>query len=144
MRGVQIDGNDVLGVRATVAEALEAARRGEGPCVIEALTYRLGDHTTADDAGRYRNAGDVQAAWKIEPLLRLRELLKRSRVWDDAREAALNAECAAEVDGAVREYLAGAKPRTDAMFDHLFATLPAHLHEQRDLARKYGTSSGGG
>ncbi|HEX4241511.1 MAG TPA: pyruvate dehydrogenase (acetyl-transferring) E1 component subunit alpha [Steroidobacteraceae bacterium] len=144
VRGVQIDGNDVLGVRATVAEALEAARRGEGPCVIEALTYRLGDHTTADDAGRYRNAGDVQAAWKIEPLLRLRELLKRSRVWDDAREAALNAECAAEVDGAVREYLAGTKPRTDAMFDHLFATLPAHLHEQRDLARKYGTSSGGG
>jgi pyruvate dehydrogenase E1 component alpha subunit len=144
VRGLQIDGNDVLVVRASVAEALEAARRGAGPCVIEALTYRLSDHTTADDASRYRGTRDVRAAWEVEPLVRTRELLRKSRVWDDAREAALLAECAAEVDAAVQEYLAGARPHTDAMFDHLFATLPAHLHEQRELARKYGTTSGGG
>ena len=141
--GVQIDGNDVFAVRQVVGEALEAARRGAGPCVIEALTYRLSDHTTADDAGRYRPAQEVKDAWALEPLIRMRKFLLHAGHWDAAREAALLEECGAAVDAAVAEYLGRPAPATDAMFDHLFAALPAHLHEQRRIARKYASKPGG-
>jgi pyruvate dehydrogenase E1 component alpha subunit len=124
-----------------VSEALETARRGGGPCLIEALTYRLSDHTTADDASRYRSAAEVEAAWAVEPLIRLRTYLRREAVWSDAKEQALLQDCALKVDAAVAEYLRCSKPSTDAMFDHLFAALPRHLREQRATARHYSSSS---
>jgi 2-oxoisovalerate dehydrogenase E1 component alpha subunit len=141
--GVQVDGNDVFAVREVVGDALEAARRGAGPSLIEALTYRLSDHTTADDASRYRSAQEVKNAWALEPLIRLRQYLVKAGAWNDAKERMLLEECALKVDAAVSEYLANAKPSTDAMFDHLFAALPAHLHEQRRIARKYGSKHSG-
>jgi len=141
--GLQVDGNDVLAVRAAVSEALATARSGGGPCLIEALTYRLSDHTTADDASRYRTQAEVKEAWTLEPLLRLREYLLRANAWDDARERALLKDCAFEVDAAVHDYLATAKPSCDAMFDHLFATPPAHLDAQRATAHRYATKPGG-
>jgi pyruvate dehydrogenase E1 component alpha subunit len=136
---VQVDGNDVFAVREVVSEALESARRGGGPALIEALTYRLSDHTTADDASRYRGEQEVKQAWALEPLLRLRAYITADGLWDSAQESALQKECAAQVDGAVAEYSLSVKPSTDAMFDHLFAALPLHLREQRAQARKYGT-----
>jgi 2-oxoisovalerate dehydrogenase E1 component alpha subunit len=139
--GVQVDGNDVIAVRHIASEAVARARRGEGPTLIEALTYRLGDHTTADDASRYRDQGEVKEAWSKEPLLRLRSHLTKLRVWDDARETALKAECAREVEAAVDEYLSAPKPTTDEMFDHLFANPPKGLAEQRDTARRYAGST---
>jgi pyruvate dehydrogenase E1 component alpha subunit len=141
--GVQVDGNDVFAVREVVAEALEAARRGAGPCLIEALTYRLSDHTTADDASRYRKSQEVKEAWALEPLIRIRRFLTNAGIWDAAKEQALLEECTLAVDTAVTEYLGRAKPSTDAMFEHLFSVLPAHLHEQRRSARKYGSKSSG-
>jgi len=135
--GVQVDGNDIIAVRHTVGEALARARRGEGPTLIEALTYRLSDHTTADDASRYRDPGEVKEAWSKEPLVRLRSYLTKLRVWDEAREEALKAECAREVEAAVDEYLSAPMPTTDEMFDHLFAHPPASLLEQREMARRY-------
>jgi 2-oxoisovalerate dehydrogenase E1 component alpha subunit len=148
--GVQVDGNDVIAVRHIVGEAVARARRGEGPTLIEALTYRLSDHTTADDASRYRDHSEVKEAWGKEPLPRLRAYLMKLRVWDEAREEALKAECAREVEAAVDEYLSAPKPSTDAMFDHLFANPPKGLAEQREIARRYaggqhsGTHHGGG
>jgi 2-oxoisovalerate dehydrogenase E1 component alpha subunit len=139
--GVQVDGNDVFAVREVVSEALATARRGGGPCLIEALTYRLSDHTTADDASRYRSAADVEAAWAVEPLVRLRTYLRKEGAWDDAKEHALLQDCAQQVDAAVAQYLRLAGPTTDAMFDHLFAVLPRHLREQRATARYYSSSS---
>ena len=141
--GVQVDGNDVFAVREAVGEALEAARHGAGPSVIEALTYRLSDHTTADDAGRYRSGEEVKDAWALEPLVRTRKFLIDTGLWDAAKERALLEECALKVDAAVTEYLAKAKPATDAMFDHLFAALPAHLSEQRLIARHYSSKLAG-
>jgi 2-oxoisovalerate dehydrogenase E1 component alpha subunit len=141
--GVQVDGNDVFAVRETVSEALETARRGAGPSLIEALTYRLSDHTTADDASRYRCAREVKDAWALEPLIRIREFLVNAGMWNSAKEQALQAECTHKVEAAVAEYLRNAKPSTDAMFEHLFAALPAHLHEQRRIARKYGSKLSG-
>ncbi len=87
--GVQVDGNDVFAVRAVVSEALEAARRGAGPALIEALTYRLSDHTTADDASRYRSGQEVKDAWALEPLIRIRAYLRRAGLWNDAKEKSL-------------------------------------------------------
>ena len=141
--GVQVDGNDVLAVREVVGAALDAARRGAGPSLIEALTYRLSDHTTADDSSRYREPGEVREAWSLEPLLRLRRFLEKSGLWDEERERALGVECAGQIEAAVAEYLATPPQSTDAMFDYLHAQLPRHLVEQRDTARKYAAKSGG-
>jgi pyruvate dehydrogenase E1 component alpha subunit len=133
----------VFAVREVVAEALATARRGGGPALIEALTYRLSDHTTADDASRYRSAADVKQAWQVEPLLRFRQYLRAAGLWDEDREAALLARCAAQVESAVAEYSAGGKPSTDAMFDHLFAAAPPHLQEQRAIARRFSAKQSG-
>src|ERR1700733_4416607 len=138
--GIQVDGNDVIAVRHIVGEATARARRGKGPTLIEALTYRLGDHTTADDASRYRDHNEVKEAWGKEPLIRLRAYLTKLRVWDDAREDALKTECAREVEAAVDEYLSAPKPSTDEMFDYLFANPPKDLAEQRETARRYAGS----
>jgi 2-oxoisovalerate dehydrogenase E1 component alpha subunit len=141
--GVQVDGNDVFAVREVVSEALERARGGAGPTLIEALTYRLSDHTTADDASRYRGIQEVKDAWALEPLIRIRTYLVRAGLWDDVKEQALLDDCTRQVDAAVNEYLRNGKPSTDAMFDHLFATLPAQLREQRTIARKYSSKPSG-
>jgi 2-oxoisovalerate dehydrogenase E1 component alpha subunit len=134
---LQVDGNDVLIVRETVAEALERGRTGGGPTVIEALTYRLSDHTTSDDATRYRPAAEVEAAHRIEPLARLRTYLTSQGHWDDAAEQALRRECSEAVEAAVKQYLATPKQSTDSMFDYLYAQLPAGLRAQREDARHY-------
>ncbi len=141
--GIQVDGNDVFAVRDTVAEALNAARRGAGPCLIEALTYRLSDHTTADDASRYRSTREVKEAWALEPLIRIRQYLRAAGVWSEADEQNLQKDCTREVDAAVNEYLSTPKQSTDAMFDTLYAELPLHLREQRAIARKYGAKPRG-
>jgi pyruvate dehydrogenase E1 component alpha subunit len=134
---VQVDGNDVLIVRETVGEALERARGGDGPTVIEALTYRLSDHTTSDDATRYRSAAEVEAALRIEPLARMRAFLEAQGHWSEAAEQSLRRECSEAVEAAVKQYLATPKQSTDSMFDYLYAQLPPGLRAQREDARRY-------
>jgi 2-oxoisovalerate dehydrogenase E1 component alpha subunit len=135
--GVQVDGNDAIAVRHIVSEALAKARSGGGPTVVEALTYRLSDHTTSDDATRYRDSDEVNAAWQQEPLLRMRKYVTKLGAWNDAQEEALKAECAREVEAAVDKYLSAPRPSTDSMFDHLFENLPKSVREQRENARRY-------
>ncbi|WP_284459839.1 pyruvate dehydrogenase (acetyl-transferring) E1 component subunit alpha [Cupriavidus campinensis] len=135
--GEQVDGNDVIAVRHRVGEAIARARAGGGPTLIEAVTYRLGDHTTADDASRYRDDAAVKAAWAQEPIARLRDYLAAQGAWDAGREEALIRECQQAVAAAVDAYLALPPPDTGAMFDCLYATLPAALEAQRDMARQY-------
>ena len=129
--GVQIDGNDVIAVRQVVGEAMDRARRGEGATVIEAFTYRIGDHTTADDATRYRREEHLSAAWKTDPLARLRTYLGAQGWWSKEDEEQLIADCRQKVEAAVAEYAAIPPPRPESMFDHLFETLPAALAWQR-------------
>ncbi len=129
--GMQVDGNDVIAVRHAVGLAIERARAGKGPALVEALTYRLSDHTTADDASRYRDDAEVSARWKEEPISRLRQYLIESETWTKAEEETLIADCAAQVEAAVSEYLATPPLPPTAMFDHLYAVLPTALAEQR-------------
>jgi len=134
--GEQVDGNDLFAVRSVLEAALEKARRGGGPHVVEALTYRLGDHTTADDARRYRSAAELEHRQQADPLVRLKNFLVRERLWSEADEAAALAKASAVVDQAVQEFLAVPPRSPESMFEHLFAELPAALREQRDsLAR---------
>jgi pyruvate dehydrogenase E1 component alpha subunit len=137
--GLQVDGNDVIGVREVLGEALARARSGQGPTLIEAMTYRLSDHTTSDDASRYRPATEVQAALQLEPLIRTRRFLESRGLWSEAAESELRRECSAEVEEAVRQYLATPHQDAGAMFDFLYAKLPAHLQAQRDDARRYAS-----
>ncbi|HEX2139650.1 MAG TPA: pyruvate dehydrogenase (acetyl-transferring) E1 component subunit alpha [Woeseiaceae bacterium] len=137
--GVQVDGNDVIAVRHAVGQALERARKGEGATLIEAVTYRLGDHTTADDATRYRKKEEVEAARALEPLIRLRKYLTSLGVWDDDKEKALLESAAEKVDEAVQTYFNTPKYPVEGIFDHMYAELPESLEEQREHAMRYAT-----
>ncbi|KZE25942.1 pyruvate dehydrogenase (acetyl-transferring) E1 component subunit alpha [Crenobacter luteus] len=141
--GVQADGNDAVAVRHVVGQALERARSGEGPTVVELLSYRLTDHTTADDARRYRSADEVSAAWAEEPLARLRALLAREGLWTKADEEALIADNQARLEAAVADYLATPPQPLTSMVDYLYAELPAELVAQRaELAAREGGHHG--
>jgi pyruvate dehydrogenase E1 component alpha subunit len=137
IEGLQVDGNDVIAMLEVTHAALAKARRGDGPTLIEALTYRLGDHTTADDATRYRDPELVAQQWRAEPIARLRQYLMARAIWSKTDEEALAKACHDEVETAVAAYLAVAPPTVDAMFDHLYATLPHSLEAQRDEARRF-------
>lgn len=131
MPGVQVDGNDVVAMAEVSRQAIERARTGEGPTVIEAVTYRLGDHTTVDDARRYREDAEVSRQWELEPITRIRAFLVAAGAWTKEDEEGLLAECAAEIDRAAEEYLATAPLTAEAMFDHLYAELPPDVEAQR-------------
>ena len=129
--GIQVDGNDVVAVRAVVGQAIDRARAERRPALIEALTYRLSDHTTADDARRYRDDAEVSERWKQEPVARLRNLLVARKLWSKAEEERLLASCAEEIDAAVERYLAREPQPVTAMIDSVFATLPRAMEGQR-------------
>ncbi|MDV7210686.1 pyruvate dehydrogenase (acetyl-transferring) E1 component subunit alpha [Azotobacter beijerinckii] len=143
IHGEQVDGNDILAVHDRLHHALERARQGKGPVLVECLSYRLGDHTTADDATRYRCAEEVRQAWQEEPVKRLQAFLVAQGVWDEGREQALLADCQAEVQRAVENFEAAGVQPLGSVFEHVYARWPAALAEQREmleerLARRQG------
>lgn len=137
--GLQADGNDVIAMRYVLGEAIEKARRGDGPTLIEALTYRLCDHTTADDATRYQPQEDVTNAHNHEPIKRLRVFLEENHSWDNAQEDALQKSCSAEVQEAVDEYLNKPMQSISTAFDYHFETIPDYLIEQKAIAMENDT-----
>jgi pyruvate dehydrogenase E1 component alpha subunit len=129
--GEQVDGNDIIAVVDSAQRAIETARAGGGAALIEALTYRLGDHTTVDDARRYRDDSEVSRHWELEPIARFRKYLTDIGAWSKADEERLLAQCTADVNAAADKYLAMKPEPPQAMFDHLYAKLPAELVAQR-------------
>jgi len=134
---LQVDGNDIIAVRAAMDHAILRARNGHGGSCIEFVTYRLSDHTTADDARRYRDEAEVKAGWEREPFTRLRTFLVKEKVWSEKEEAAWKEECNRLVDIEVNAYLETKTQPVEAMFDYLFAELPADLAAQRADAMKW-------
>lgn len=132
--GIQVDGNDVIACREIIGQALDKARRGDGPTLVEAITYRLCDHTTADDATRYQPGAEVEAAKPKEPIQRLRHYLEQQGLWSANQEEQLIIECAEEVQKAVDDYLAQTKQPVSSIFDYHYAELPDYLVEQRAIA----------
>lgn len=131
---LQVDGNDIIAVKAAVEFAVKRARHGHGGTVLELITYRLSDHTTADDARRYRDDEQVKAAWQREPVKRLKAYLLAKGWWNEEEEAAWIAESNAWADAEVDAYLATPVQPVAAMFDYLYAELPHDVAEQREQA----------
>lgn len=132
MPGVRVDGNDVAAMTAVLAEATERARRGDGPTLVEAMTYRMQAHTNADDATRYRDAAEVEAWAPRDPLLRMRHYLIERDLLSDADEAMMRAD-AETVAAEIRDAIANAPEANPLeLFDHVYATMPPELVRQRD------------
>jgi pyruvate dehydrogenase E1 component alpha subunit len=112
--------------------ALKRARHGHGGMVIEAVTYRLSDHTTADDARRYRSEQEVKDAWARDPLRRMKAYLMALNAWTEDEETAWKAQCAKYVDAEVNAYLETKAQAVETMFDYTYAELPADLLAQRE------------
>jgi pyruvate dehydrogenase E1 component alpha subunit len=125
--GIQVDGNDVLAVHAASREAVERARSGDGPTLIECVTYRLAMHTTADDPARYRSDEEVKAWERKDPLVRFAAYLEKRDLLEPGLEEAIEAE----IEVAVQRFEALPPPDPLAMFDHAYAELPDHLDAQR-------------
>ncbi len=137
---IQVDGNDPLAVWVAVEEAVTRARKGAGPTLIEAVTYRLMMHTTADDPTKYRSPEEEKLAWEKEPLIRTRKYLVGKNLWDDAKEEALLTEVKQQVEAAVKEFETPKDRPLDAPFDHVYGTPHANIEEQR---REFLTHLGG-
>jgi pyruvate dehydrogenase E1 component alpha subunit len=134
MPGVQVDGNDLFAVYQATRDAVDRARRGHGPTLLEAVTYRMGPHTTADDPSRYRSAAEAEEWGKRDPLERVRIFLAERDAWDPTWQEAISAEAAAEVERAVAA--AESLPPLGAgdLFTSMFAELPPHLRRQQEEA----------
>lgn len=135
MPTVQVDGNDVFAVYKAVAEARERAVGGGGPSFIEAVTYRLGDHTTADDARRYRSEEEVEAWRAKDPLIRTRKWLASVDAWDDQKQESLQERAKKIVQEVVRAAEGIEPPAASDMFDSMYAELPPELLVQREMMR---------
>ncbi len=135
--GEQVDGNDIIALRERFEKALSKARSGGGPTLIEAITYRLCDHTTADDASRYRSNEEVEQSWKIEPLARLKNYLSAEHNWNPDKEEALQQECSKLVEDAVKIYLSTPAQAPETIFDFMFET-PTNelLQQQQEVAER--------
>jgi pyruvate dehydrogenase E1 component alpha subunit/2-oxoisovalerate dehydrogenase E1 component alpha subunit len=128
--GVRVDGNDLLAVVKVLREAAERARTGGGPTFVEALTYRMGAHSTSDDPSRYRAQAEVDAWAKKDPLDRLRKHLAHLGLVTEASDAALDKELAAEIAAAIDDVEAMPQPARESLLEDVYAELPWNLREQ--------------
>jgi len=128
--GVRVDGNDILAVYRTTKEAVEKARKGGGPTLIEAVTYRMGPHSTSDDPKRYRTEQELEEWQKRDPLVRFRKYLERKGMWSEADEKHTQDETNREIEEAVQHAEKLPKPALETLFTDVYAEMPWNLEEQ--------------
>lgn len=131
MESIQVDGNDPLAVYKATKEALDRAKKGEGPTLIEALTYRMLMHTTADDPKKYRKEDEVEEWVKRDPITRFRTYLENKKLWNAKKDEALEAEIKSEIEAAVKEFESITEVRMDEPFDYIFGDKLDIIEEQR-------------
>jgi len=148
MPGVIVDGNDLLAVRKVVKEAVDLARSGGGPTLVEAKTFRMGGHSTSDDPTRYVPKELVDAWAQKDPVARFERFLASRKLWTPEKGAQVYEECIAEISAAVGEAEKTQAPALESIFSDVYATLPPHLRRQGqaafDLAARVGDASAGG
>lgn len=138
MPGVLVDGNDVLAVYEATRQAVERARAGEGPTLLELLSFRMGPHSSSDDPSRYRPA-DEEALWKgRNPITRFQAFLLREGVLDHEAIEKIHGEADSEMAQAAKASERKGPPSIDSLFDDVYAELPAHLVKQRNELRSEG------
>lgn len=131
IKGVRVDGNDILATYKVVRDMVERASRGEGPVLIEMLTYRVGGHSTSDDPRAYRLQDEVEQWRRTDPILRLRKHLEGRGAWNEAQDEALKKNVEAELKACIAIAEKKPKPALETMFEDVFATKPWHLEEQQ-------------
>ncbi|WP_414836762.1 pyruvate dehydrogenase (acetyl-transferring) E1 component subunit alpha [Candidatus Nanohalococcus occultus] len=132
IEGIQVDGNDVLAVIEAMNEALEKARNGE-PVLLEAVTYRLEDHTTSDDSTRYRDDEEVEEWKEHDPILRLKEYLKENDQWDDSLEE-YEEKAEEKINEAANKAMEVEDPEMEEMFEYVYKEMPDLLkRDKKDL-----------
>ncbi len=129
---IQVDGNDFIATYDVISEALARARSRKGPVLIEAISYRLGDHTTADDASRYRDQKEVDTAWENEPIKRLQHYIYEQGYWNKELETSLQNDCKKQLEESVQAYQNVEAEQPEAMFDYLYEAWPTNLDDQVD------------
>jgi len=134
--GVRVDGNDVLATYAVAHAAVERARSGDGPTLIEAVTYRLGAHSTSDDPSRYRSEAEVAAWMAKDPLERLRRHLTRLGVLSDRTEPELHESIGADIEAAIDAVEALPAPRLETLVEDVYAEIPWHLRQELEELKK--------
>jgi pyruvate dehydrogenase E1 component alpha subunit len=135
--GIRVDGNDIFAVYKAHKDYIERARKGDGPALIENLTYRLGDHTTADDARRYRPANELEAAMKKDPIVRTRKYLESRNLWDQKQQDAIDAKAKVIVQEVMKTSLELGKGPVDDIFDYTFAELPDQIQKQKETLKTH-------
>lgn len=131
--GVRVDGMDVFAVHLAVKEALDRARRGDGPTLIEAVVMRFGPHTTADDPSKYRDQEKIeQIRDEVDPILRLERLMKNREIWDETWINQMKEKIEKEVNEAVERMENFDKPNPADMFDYVFEEAPWTIQEQKE------------
>ncbi len=135
IRGAQVDGNDVLAVYQATHEALERARNGDGPTFIECLTYRMADHTTADDARRYRDEAELEPWRQRDPLLRMRRFLEKKGLWNKSGQVRQEEALNQQLDLAVADAEAMEPPEVEEMFRNTCHQLNTRQLEQLEECR---------
>ncbi len=143
MPGIQIDGNDLFAVYRATSEAVKYARDGNGPVLIEAITYRLGAHTTSDDPSRYRSAEEEKEWEAKDPLLRLRVWLEKKGLWDDAKEKDYSEEATSDIESQFAEFEQYKATPIEDIFKYTFEEMPDSLKEQMIEVRNHVNRMGG-
>lgn len=138
VHAVRCDGNDALAVYATVRQAVQRAVAGEGPTLVELITYRAGPHSTSDDPTVYRDKNEVERQLKRDPIKRLRRYLEHVGGFSDADEKRLESEVVAELQACIDRAEATAPPQLASMFEQVFETMPIHLKEQQRESESCG------
>ncbi len=128
--GVRVDGNDILAVYRTAKEAVEKARGGGGATLIEAVTYRMGPHSSADDPKRYRTEQELEEWQKRDPIVRFRRYLEKKRIWSEGDEKKAQEDANREIDEAVAYAEKIPRPDIETLFTDVYAEMPWHLQEQ--------------
>ncbi len=129
--GIQIDGNDVFAVHTVVSEAVKRAREGKGPTLIEAILYRFGNHSTSDDATKYRPKEEIDYWRKRDPLVRFKLFLQKKNLWSEAWEQKVSDEAREKILAEVKRAEETPRPKPDDIFDYLYAKLTPELEEQK-------------
>lgn len=132
---IQVDGNDLFAMVRVMKDAVKHARENNKPTFIEALTYRLGDHTTADDARRYRDEDELAMWEKRDPMIRLRNYLEQQDLWSQEREEEQLTSAARIVSGVVKNAEEIDAPSATDFFDSMYSELPKQLQKQRQTMR---------
>ncbi len=139
MPGLHVDGNDLFAMFEATREAVQRARSGAGPTLIEAVTYRIGPHTTADDPARYRPEGETEQWLRRDPIERVRVYLSERGRWDAEWQARIEEQAAAAIERSVELAEGLPMPTADDMFESMFESMPPDLAEQRFEARRLGS-----